>query len=107
MSWQVVALTLRKIQSALTGTIHPALTPDELGQDFALWSRAALSALIRRQYGVRLAGRSTGKYLARWGFSAQKPLRRAYEQQPAAVRHWLRQEYPAIVARARGDLLGR
>jgi transposase len=89
--------------------------PDELGQDFALWSRAALSALIRRQYGVRLAGRSTGKYLARWGFSAQKPLRRAYEQQPAAVRDWLRQEYPAIVARARrargvifwGDETGR
>src|SRR3954452_16584640 len=75
--------------------------PDELGLDFALWSRAAVQALIRRQYGVRLAVRTTGKYLARWGFTAQKPLRRAYEQQPAAVRHWLRHEYPAIVARAR------
>jgi transposase len=76
--------------------------PDELGLDFALWSRAAVQALIRRQYGVRLAVRTTGTYLARWGFTAQKPLRRAYEQQPAAVRNWLRQEYPAIVARARG-----
>jgi len=75
--------------------------PDELGLDFALWSRAAVQALIRRQYGVRLAVRTTGTYLARWGFTAQKPLRRAYEQQPAAVRNWLRQEYPAIVARAR------
>jgi winged helix-turn-helix protein len=39
-------------------------------------------ALIRRRYGVRLAVRTTGKYLAgkylaRWGFTAQKPLRRA------------------------------
>jgi transposase len=76
--------------------------PDELGLDFAQWSRAAVQALIRRQYGVRLAVRTTGTYLARWGFTAQKPLRRAYEQQPAAVRNWLRQEYPAIVARARG-----
>lgn len=75
--------------------------PDELGLDFALWSRAAVSVLIQRQYGVRLAVRTTGKYLARWGFTAQKPLRRAYEQQPAAVRDWLRQAYPAIVARAR------
>src|SRR3954463_3040601 len=49
--------------------------PDELGLDFALWSREAVRALIRRQYGVRLAGRTTGKYLARWGFTAQKPLR--------------------------------
>jgi transposase len=75
--------------------------PDELGLDFALWSREAVRALIRRRYGVRLAVRTTGKYLARWGFTAQKPLRRAYEQQPAAVRDWLHHEYPAIVARAR------
>src|SRR3954447_3726169 len=38
---------------------------------------------------------------ASWGFTAQKPLRRAYEQNPTEVRHWLRHEYPAIVARAR------
>jgi transposase len=75
--------------------------PDELGLDFTLWSREAVRALIRRQYGVRLAVRTTGKYLARWGFTAQKPLRRAYEQSPAKVRHWLRHEYPTIVARAR------
>jgi transposase len=75
--------------------------PDDLGLDFALWSRDAVRALIRRQYGVRLTVRTTGKYLARWGFTAQKPLRRAYEQNPAEVRHWLRHEYPAIVAQAR------
>jgi len=75
--------------------------PDEMGLDFALWSREAVRALIRRQSGVRLAVRTTGKYLARWGFTAQKPLRWAYEQQPAAVREWLHHEYPAIVARAR------
>ena len=76
-------------------------TPDELGLDFALWSRAAVRALTRRRCGVRLAVRTTGTYLARWGFTAQKPLRRAYEQQLGAVREWLRREYPAIVARAR------
>src|SRR3954451_210295 len=76
--------------------------PDDLGLDFALWSREAVRALIRRQYGVRLAVRTTGKYLARWGFTAQKPLRRAYEQNPADARHWLRHEYPAIVGQARG-----
>jgi len=75
--------------------------PDDLGLDFALWSRAAVQALIRQQYGVRLAVRTTGTYLAHWGFTAQKPLRRAYEQCPAEVRHWLRHEDPAIVARAR------
>jgi transposase len=76
-------------------------TPDELGLPFALWSRAAVGLLITRRCGVELAVRTVGKYLARWGFTAQKPIRRAYEQDPAAVRRWRRREYPAIVARAR------
>jgi transposase len=76
-------------------------TPDELGLPFALWSRAAVGALIARRCGVELAVRTVGKYLGRWGFTAQKPIRRAYEQDPAAVRRWLRREYPAIVAQAK------
>lgn len=77
---------------------HP---PDELGLSFALWSRAAVRALIWQRYQVRLAVRTMGTYLARWGFTAQKPLKRAYEQDPAAVRRWLRQDYPAILGRAK------
>src|SRR5215207_989775 len=76
-------------------------TPDELGLPFALWNRAAVGALMARRCGVELAVRTVGKYLARWGFTTQKPLRRAYEQDPAAVRRWLRRDYPAIVARAK------
>jgi transposase len=58
-------------------------TPDELGLPFALWSRAAVRALIAHRCGVELAVRTVGKYLARWGCTAQKPIRRAYEQDPA------------------------
>src|SRR5918995_3292350 len=76
-------------------------TPDELGLPFALWSRAAVGMLMARHCGVALAVRTAGKYPARWGFTAQKPLRRAYEQDPAAVRRWLRRDYPALVAAAR------
>jgi transposase len=76
-------------------------TPDELGLPFALWSRAAVRELVARRCGVELAVRTAGKYLARWGFTAQKPLRRAHERDPAAVRCWLRRDYPAIVARAK------
>jgi transposase len=78
-------------------------TPDELGLPFALWSRAAVRELVLRGFGVRLAVRSMGTYLARWGFTAQKPLRRAYEQDPAAVRRWLRRDYPRIAARAKTE----
>ncbi len=76
-------------------------TPDELDLPFALWSRAAVQEVIQQHCGVVLAVRTVGKYLARWGFTAQKPIRRAYEQNPAAVRRWLGRDYPAIVAAAR------
>ena len=76
-------------------------TPDALDLSFALWSRAAVRELVLHRFGVRLAVRTMGTYLARWGFTAQKPLQRAYEQDPAAVRRWLRRDYPAIVDRAK------
>jgi transposase len=76
-------------------------TPDELDLPFALWSRAAVGLLIARRCGVTLAVRTVGQYLARWGFTTQKPIRRADEQDPAAVRRWLRRDYPAMVIRAK------
>ena len=78
--------------------------PDELGLPYALWSRAAVRALVEQRCGgLRMAVRSTGTYLARWGFTAQKPLRRAYEQSADAVRRWLQRDYPAIRIRARRE----
>ena len=59
--------------------------------------------LIRRRCGVELAVRTVGKYLARWGFTAPKPIRRAWEQEPAAVRRWLRRDHPATAARAKAE----
>jgi transposase len=77
--------------------------PDDLGLPFALWSRAAVQALVRQRFGIAVAVRTMGSYLARWGYTAQKPLRRAYEQDPVAVRRWLRREYPAIAAQAKAE----
>jgi transposase len=90
-------------QEAETQDLIRRHTPDELDLPFALWSRAAVRELIWQRFGVRLAVRTMGTYLARWGFTAQKPLRRAYEQDPAAVRRWLRRDYPAIAARAKAE----
>jgi transposase len=36
------------------------------------------------------------RLLKQWGFTAQKPAFRAYEQSPAAVHKWLEEEYPRI-----------
>lgn len=78
-------------------------TPDQLRMSFALWTRAAIGELIYRRYKIRLPVRTIGHYLKRWGFTPQKPLKRAYEQRPEAIQRWLAHEYPAIVARARRE----
>lgn len=77
--------------------------PEQLKMDFALWSRAAVMQLIEREYGVVLHVRSVGKYLARWGFTPQKPIKRAYEQSPLAVQAWLDTQYPQIATRAKAE----
>jgi len=78
--------------------------PEQLKMEFFLWSRAAVGQLIEQEYGIRLHVRSVGKYLARWGFTPQKPIKRAYEQSPEAVQAWwLEGEYPGIAERARHE----
>ena len=77
--------------------------PDQLQLPFALWTREAVQQLIARRCGVKVAVRTVGRYLAAWGFTPQKPLRRAYERDPVAVQRWLDEEYPVIERRAKAE----
>lgn len=77
--------------------------PEQLKMDFALWSRIAVGQLIEQECGLKVPVRTVGEYLKRWGFTAQKPIQRAYEQSPAKVKAWLEQDYPAIHARAKAE----
>ena len=59
--------------------------------------------LIRQQFGIEVGEDTAGRYLRAWGFSPQKPMRRAYEQSDEAVRRWLEERYPEIERRARKE----
>jgi len=75
--------------------------PDQLKLPFYVWTRAAVAALIRQTYGLQVSLVTIGRYLTAWGMSTQKPVRRAYERQDAAITRWLTQEYPALVRQAK------
>ena len=75
-------------------------SPQELGVASALWTRQAVQELIEQQLGERLPIRTVGEYLQRWGYTPQKPVRKAYKQDPAAVTEWLEKTYPQIEKRA-------
>jgi transposase len=78
-------------------------TPDQLKLAFALWTRRAVCELVERAYGIGLPVRTCGESLAHWGFTPQKPARRAAEQNPPAVAAWMAQTYPAIARRAKTE----
>ena len=94
---------LKGHQAASTVRIITDRCPDQLKLPFALWTRDAVAELIEKRWGIRLSVWTIGRYLKRWGFTPQKPLRRAYEQNPAAVKRWLAEQYPAIAKRAKAE----
>ena len=78
-------------------------TPGQRGLGFALWNRRAVMELIEKLFGVAMPIRTVGAYLLRWGYTPQRPLKRALEQRPAEVQRWLDETYPAILARAKAE----
>jgi transposase len=78
-------------------------TPDQLKLPFALWSADAVKQLVWKYFRIDMPIRTVREYLSRWGFTPQRPVKRAYEQQPKAVKKWLNETYPAIKARAKQE----
>jgi len=94
---------LQGAQAAIICNIIRDRTPDQLNFPFYLWTREAVQRLIYERFGIQLAIRTVGDYLARWGFTVQKPIVRAYERNEAAIQRWLDEDYPAIAARAKRE----
>jgi transposase len=88
----------RAIRQAITDK-----TPDQMKLRFALWDAQAVRALIKSQWPVDLPVRTVRLYLKRWGFTPQRPLKRALEQNAEAVQAWLKDQYPAIALRAKAE----
>jgi len=78
-------------------------TPDQLKLPFALWTRDAVRLTIKHLYGIEVPLRTITDYLKRWGFTPQKPTKRAYEQDPKKLAQWLESDYPEIAARAKEE----
>lgn len=77
--------------------------PDALAIAATLWTRRAVRELIHREVGIRMPLRTVGEYLRRWGYTPQRPARKAYKQNPEEVKQWLENTYPAIETRAAAE----
>jgi transposase len=77
--------------------------PDQLKLPFTLWTREAVQRLLYKKFRVKKSLPQIGRYLQSWGYSPQKPIYKAYEQDPEAVKQWLNKEYPKIKRKAKKE----
>jgi transposase len=76
-------------------------SPLQLKFPFALWTSTMIRELIHRRYGIKLSRSSVCRLLGQLGLSAQRPLWRAYQQNPELIQKWIDEEYPKIRRQAR------
>ncbi len=76
-------------------------TPNQLRFEFGLWTLRLIGQLIERQFGMTLSLPTLGKIMAQLGFTTQRPLYRAYQQDATLVQRWLTDDLPALRARAK------
>ena len=71
-------------------------TPLQLKFEFALWTREIVAETIWRKFKVSMSVSAVGRLLKRLGFTPQRPMARAIEQNPEYVQTWLVEEYPRL-----------
>ena len=94
----------KKLSGRQIAWIHKTIRdkdPLQLKFPFALWTRSIVTRLIRNQFGLKVSESSAGRLLSQMGFSCQKPLYRAYQQNPKAVEYWKKAVFPQIKKRAK------
>ena len=77
--------------------------PAQFSFEFALWTRDMVRQVIRREFKIALSVVSVGRLLRTMGLSPQRPLYRAYQQNPEAVQRWKEEQFPAIRKQAKAE----
>lgn len=78
-------------------------TPEQLRCKECMWSRNNIRSLILQKYKIDIPLSTLGYYLQRWGFSVQRPTKRAYKQDEEQVKSWVEKEFPGISERAKEE----
>jgi transposase len=71
-------------------------SPNQLSFDFGLWTLRLIGLLIERELKVKLSLPTLGKVMHTLGFSPQRPLHRAWEQDAALVQAWRSEVLPGL-----------
>lgn len=75
--------------------------PQQFKFPYGLWTLSLIGKLIERKFGKSLSLASVSRIMKLLGFSAQRPLYQAWQQDPVLVQKWESETYPEISAEAR------
>jgi len=88
----------RKIAGIITDK-----NPEQLRLPGCMWTRNNIRDLIKELFKIDIKLSTLGYYLQRWGFSVQRPMRRARKQDEKQIERWLNDEFPGISERAKAE----
>jgi transposase len=71
-------------------------TPLQHRFEFALWTIRLVQGLIDDEYRIKLSRSSVHRLMRQLGLCCQRPLHRAYEQDPVRGERWRNEEFPLI-----------
>ncbi|WP_029767251.1 IS630 family transposase [Haloglycomyces albus] len=78
-------------------------TPDDVGMVGRLWTARTVAVLARELFGAIYTDRGMRTLLTRWGFSLQRPDKRAVEADCESQRVWVEQSWPLLRQRAKDE----
>ena len=64
-----------------------------------LWTQPRVAQVIRRHLGVQYHPSQVGRILKQYGWSRQKPLKRASQRDEAAIQRWKKEHWLALKKR--------
>jgi len=76
-------------------------TPQQRKFPYGLWTLSLIQTLIAREFGKKLSMATVWRVMRLLGFTVQKPLYRAWQQDAELVRRWESEIYPQIRAQAK------
>ena len=88
------SLSVRQMQEL--GALVAGTTPSQFDYGVELWTRDIIADLIRKRFRVTLTRVTVGRIMKNLGFSPQRPLYRAFQQDPEKVQEWKENTYPKI-----------
>lgn len=95
--------TLTLVQEWQLRSVIVGENPKQMSLPYALWNRRAVMQLIKVLFDIDMPIRTVGEYLLRWGYTPQRPIKRALEQNPVKIEQWMNETYPSIAARAKAE----